>query len=1142
MFTPQRKVWPGWSLSPKSATQVNGSGAKVINDGGKGKGVVNTVGSEPATPLLGANGVAFDSDDLKDKVTQLEKELYEYQYNLGLLLIEKKEWNAKHEELRYTLAEAKDTLKREQTAHLIAISEIEKHEDDLRNALGIEKQCVIDLEKSLRDMRAEYAEIKFTADSKLAEANALVSSVDEKALEVDAKLRAADAKLAEISRKTTEIERKKNDLEAREATLRRERLLLISERESHDSIFSKQREDLLEWERKLKEGEERVADRLRILNQREEMANDKDRAYKQKLKEVEDQQRTIDEANSALREKEDDIKSRLSMLELKEKENEFLKKKLETKEEELTALEEKLNARERDEIQKLLEEHDRVLEVKKKELEHEHEEKRKALEEDLERRGIDVQKKEAELSHREEKFLKREQALEKKSDKLKEREEDLQLKLKDLKEQEKSHKSEDKNLQAERKQVLAETKKLLSFKAILEKERDDCEVQLLKIRAENDQLKVTEEERGEFVRLQTELKEEIEKCRLQKELLLKESDELRNQRQTFEKEWEALDEKKIDVEKKLKEIIIQRERYEKFKECEEERLQRDKMAAEEDIKRQREDVRLAKDSFLASMEHEKKVVAQKLEDERSEMLRSFELQKKELEIEMQRKLEERENNLLERVKTFEEEKETELSNINYLREVARRDMEELKQERSAMEKEREEFLANKKHLEEQQVEIRKDIDQLSALSRKLKEQRESFFKERDRFVSFVKKQSGCVSCGELTREFMLSDLEILPEIEPVELPCSKLIEEYAEKEIVGNENSSDRQNVDASPNLTGSKSPFSSISWIRKCTSKIFSLSPGKRSDDHPVQDLDEREDVAGEQGVTCEPSKSSPDNDAEFSFAVASGSGDVDRLHGSDDAGQGISFDNSKFQDDSLPSDVRTGRGRPQKRGKAKVRRTRTMKQVVKDAEAILGTGAKQNDAEWPNGIAEDSVFTNPESRGDSSLVEKGRPRNARKRNHAQSSEQLADDTQSHSESIVPDQRKKRRQRAVAQVESRYNLRRRGGNDSVPSVVNEGKNSNPGGGDTGDKVNHAEVTPARSAVLPSENGEIAALNPCSNVDDKTEGSIEGSGEANQDVSEEVNGTPERAAENSEEEDGDEEFEHPGETSIGRKFLKFLVT
>lgn len=81
----------------------------------------------------------------------------------------------------------------------------------------------------MREMRAEYAEIKFTADSKLAEVNALAASIEEKSLEVEAKLHAADAKLAEISRKNSEIERKSKDVDAREASVRRERLSWITE-------------------------------------------------------------------------------------------------------------------------------------------------------------------------------------------------------------------------------------------------------------------------------------------------------------------------------------------------------------------------------------------------------------------------------------------------------------------------------------------------------------------------------------------------------------------------------------------------------------------------------------------------------------------------------------------------------------------------------------------------------------------------------------------------------------------------------------------------------------------------------------------------------------------------------------------------
>ncbi|XLT02621.1 hypothetical protein HN51_051972 [Arachis hypogaea] len=142
---------------------------------------------------------------------------------MGLLLIEKKEWSSKYNELNQDLAEVKDALEREKFAHLIAIFEAEKREEHLRKALGVEKECVLDLEKVVREMRSEHANIKFSAESKLAEANALVASIEEKSLEVEGK------------------------------------------QESHESTLSKQREDLREWEKKLQEGEERLAKVLIII-------------------------------------------------------------------------------------------------------------------------------------------------------------------------------------------------------------------------------------------------------------------------------------------------------------------------------------------------------------------------------------------------------------------------------------------------------------------------------------------------------------------------------------------------------------------------------------------------------------------------------------------------------------------------------------------------------------------------------------------------------------------------------------------------------------------------------------------------------------------------------------------------------------
>ncbi|XLR38489.1 hypothetical protein HN51_025636, partial [Arachis hypogaea] len=57
---------------------------------------------------------------------QFSSQLYEYHYNMMLLLIEKKEWSSKYNKLNQDLTEVKDALEREKSAHLIAISEADK--------------------------------------------------------------------------------------------------------------------------------------------------------------------------------------------------------------------------------------------------------------------------------------------------------------------------------------------------------------------------------------------------------------------------------------------------------------------------------------------------------------------------------------------------------------------------------------------------------------------------------------------------------------------------------------------------------------------------------------------------------------------------------------------------------------------------------------------------------------------------------------------------------------------------------------------------------------------------------------------------------------------------------------------------------
>ncbi|KAJ9173091.1 hypothetical protein P3X46_016264 [Hevea brasiliensis] len=1043
MFTPQRKVWSGWSLTPRSEAQKSGAGSDPNMNANGPKNLNSVDGSvlkgktvafaEPVTP--NGVGLALEGDGV-EKISNLENELFDYQYNMGLLLIEKKEWTSKYEELRQAITETTDALKREQAAHLIAISDAERREEHLRKALGVEKQCVLDLEKAVSEMRAENAELKFTADSKLAEANALITNVEEKSLEIEAKLRAADAKFAEVSRKRSEIDRKSQDVESRESVLKRERLSFIAEREAHESALSGQREDLREWERKLQEGEERLSKAQRIINQREERASENDRIFKQKEKDLEEAREKIDEANSILKSKEDEMNSRLANLTLKEKEFGATRKKLEMKEQELHALEEKLNDREKAEIQKLIDEHNAILDEKRREFELEADQKRKSLDEDLKSKVVEVEKKEVEIKHVEEKILKREQALDKRLNKLKEKEKEFESKSKALKEREKTIRSEEKNVETERRQLNSDKEDFLNLKDELEKTRAANEEQLLKIREENERLKVNEEERAEYVRLQSELKEEIEKCRHQEALLLKEAEDLKQQKEKFEREWEDLDEKRAEIEKELKSISEQKENFEKLKVSEEERIKNEKKAVEDYVKREREALEIAKESFEANMEHERSVIAEKAQSERKQMLDEFDLQKSELENDLQKRQEEMENLLRSKNELFEEEKERELNNINFLRDLARREMEETKLERIRIEKERLEIEENKKHLQEQQLEMREDIDKLGDLSRKLKDHREQFIKEKERFILFVEQHKSCKNCGEITSEYVLSDLILSQEIENAEvLPKQGLVN----NNVTGDDNqnlvAAARQEIDKSPTAFHSVSP---VSWLRKCTSKLFNFSPGKKNEPAAVQNLTEGEPLSVDNME--EPSKviNSTVNERESSFAIGNDLLDLQRIQADSsirevEAAQDLSVDDQsninsealEIQEDSQRSDLKLGR-QLHKRLRPRVSRTRSVKAVVQDAKAILGESLELNETE-------NSSHLKAESRDESSLADKGTPRNARKRNRAHTSqntvsERDGEESEGHSDSVTAGKRRRRQQKvAVVQApgEKCYNLRR---------------------------------------------------------------------------------------------------------------------
>ncbi|CAF1917397.1 unnamed protein product [Brassica oleracea] len=214
----------------------------------------------------------------------------------------------------------------------------------------------------------------------------------------------------------------------------------------------------------------------------------------------------------------------------------------------------------------------------------------------------------------------------------------------------------------------------------------------------------------------------------------------------------------------------------------------------------------------------------------------------------------------------------------------------------------------------------------------------------------------CNHCSELLSELAL------PDIDNLEMPNLSKLENILENEAP-------RQEMwDISPVHGGT------LSWLRKCTSKILKLSPIKMAETTATLSFTDQETQSAEQAnVNSGPSTmlqvQSESDIIEVEVANANSDGDHSKI-------------NSKAQEVDVDSlSIIAADGLSRMRGKARVRRTRSVKAVVEDAKTIYRESIQLNEPVDLTENVEDTAKGNDKSTGEPGRSEKGDSKNGRKR-----------------------------------------------------------------------------------------------------------------------------------------------------------------
>ncbi|KAH1082511.1 hypothetical protein J1N35_022272 [Gossypium stocksii] len=784
----------------------------------------------------------FDEESIKKRdkaaliayIAKLEAELFEHQHHMGLLILERKELASKYEQIKASAEASEIMQKRDQAVHLSALAEAKKREDGLKKSLGVEKECIASIEKALHEMRAESAETKVAAESRLAEARIMIEDAQKKFAESEVKFHAAKSLQTEASLFQRTAERKLQEVEAREEDLSRRIVLFKNDCDTKEKEITLERQSLSERQKIIQQEHERLLDGQASLNWREEYIFSRSQELNQLEKELEASRVDIERERKALKDEKSKLELTLASLSKREEVITDREVLLSKNEQQLLVSQEKLANKESDEIRKAIASHETVLRTKKSEFEAELEIKRKMAEDEIEMKRRAWELKEMDIKQREDLIREREHDFDVRSRILAEKEKDMTEKSNLIEEREKSVSGFEKELELNKVLLEKEKEEREKMKLELQKSLSSLEDKRNQVDCAKEKLLAMRSETHELSNLESKLKEELDLVRAQKLELMANADRLQVEKAKFETEWELIDEKREELKKEAMRVHEEREAVLKFLKDERDSLRRERDVMREKHNKDVESLNREREDFMNKMVSEHSDWFNRIQQERAELLLGIETQKRELENFIEKRREELESSLKEREEAFEREKRNQFQHINVLKERAEKELEQATLEMKRLDAERIEIKLDRERREREWAELNKSIEELKVQRHKLKQQRELLHADRKEIHAEIEELKKLGDLKAAVDNMMVAQMQC----SIVELSRQKASERKTLKEqtVMQNSGSGSVKNRVVADNGNGFNSPMSKpdsaspssarFSWIKRCRELIFKNAP----------------------------------------------------------------------------------------------------------------------------------------------------------------------------------------------------------------------------------------------------------------------------------------------------------------------------